>query len=48
MCPTPMAFHDECWQQASHLWQRDEENSCAVDPMFPETAQWTGPGTVPG
>ncbi|MDP9388800.1 MAG: hypothetical protein M3Q48_13035 [Actinomycetota bacterium] len=44
MCPTPMAFHDECWEQASALWQPDPDSSCTVDPLFPETGQWTTPG----
>ncbi len=48
MCPTPMAFHDECFEQASHLWQPDPDSLCTVDPLFPETAQWTVPeGTSP-
>lgn len=48
MCPTPMAFHDQCWVQASHLWQPDPDSTCTTDPLYPETAQWSqaeGPGT---
>ena len=46
MCPTPMAFHDECYETAQALWQPgadDPDSTCTVDPLFPETAQWTGP-----
>ncbi len=43
MCPTPMAFHDECWEKASALWQPDADSLCSVDPLFPETGQWTTP-----
>ncbi|HET7487238.1 MAG TPA: hypothetical protein VFJ85_04870 [Acidimicrobiales bacterium] len=40
MCPAPMVFHDECWAQASAMWQPDPDSYCEVDPRFPETAQW--------
>jgi hypothetical protein len=40
MCPAPMAFHDECYEQASQMWQPDPDSYCEVDPLFPETAQW--------
>lgn len=40
MCPAPMAFHDECWEQASKMWQPDPDSYCEVDPLFPETANW--------
>lgn len=43
MCPTPMAFHDECWERAKDMWQPDPDSLCVVDPLFPETAQWTLP-----
>ncbi len=46
MCPTPMAFHDQCYETAQALWQPgadDPDSTCTVDPLFPETAQWTGP-----
>lgn len=43
MCPTPMAFHDECWEQAAAMWQPDPDSLCVVDPLFPETGQWTTP-----
>ncbi|HET9443006.1 MAG TPA: hypothetical protein VFO65_06765 [Acidimicrobiales bacterium] len=43
MCPTPMSFHQECWEQASQLWQPDPDSLCAVDPRFPETGQWMLP-----
>lgn len=40
MCPAPMAFHDECWERASQMWQPETDSYCEVDPLFPETAQW--------
>ena len=40
MCPAPMAFHDDCWERASQMWQPDPDSYCEVDPLFPETAQW--------
>jgi len=43
MCPSPMVFHQECYEQASELWQPDPESYCTVDPRFPETGQWTLP-----
>ena len=44
MCPTPMAFHDDCWEKASALWQPDPDYACDVDPRFPETGQWPRAG----
>lgn len=41
MCPTPMVFHHACYERAKHLWQPDPDASCAADPLFPETGQWT-------
>ena len=41
MCPTPMAFHDQCWELAKDMWQPDQDSLCVVDPMFPETSQWS-------
>ena len=43
MCPSPMLFHEECYEKASELWQPDTDSYCTVDPEFPETAQWTLP-----
>ena len=43
MCPSPMLFHDECYEKASALWQPDTDSYCTVDPEFPETGQWTLP-----
>ena len=43
MCPSPMLFHQECYEKASELWQPDTDSYCTVDPGFPETAQWTLP-----
>lgn len=40
MCPAPMAFHDECWELASHMWAPEPDSYCEIDPMFPETAHW--------
>lgn len=40
MCPAPMAFHDQCWERASQMWQPETDSYCEVDPLFPETAQW--------
>lgn len=40
MCPAPMAFHDDCWERASQMWQPETDSYCEVDPLFPETAQW--------
>ena len=48
MCPTPMTFHPHCYQQASAIWEPDTDSYCAVDPEFPETAQWTQTGTTSG
>lgn len=42
MCPTPMTFHEDCFEQAADLWKPPSEDStCVVDPAYPETAQWT-------
>lgn len=41
MCPTPMTFHPQCYEQASEIWQPDPDSYCSTDPEFPETAQWT-------
>lgn len=41
MCPTPMTMHKACYEKASQLWQPDPESTCVVDPLFPETEQWT-------
>ncbi len=43
MCPSPMLFHEECYEKASALWQPDTDSYCTVDPEFPETGQWTLP-----
>ncbi len=43
MCPSPMVFHDECYELAKDLWQPDPDSYCSVDPEFPETGQWTLP-----
>ncbi len=41
MCPTPMTFHPQCYEQASAVWAPDPDSYCTTDPEFPETAQWT-------
>lgn len=41
MCPTPMTFHQACYEQASHLWKPVSDSICQVDPDYPETQQWT-------
>jgi hypothetical protein len=43
MCPSPMNFHPECYEKAAHLWQPDPDSYCTVDPLYPETGQWTTP-----
>ncbi len=43
MCPTPMVFHRQCYDQASAIWQPDPDSYCTTDPMFPETQRWTVP-----
>ena len=43
MCPSPMTFHPPCYERASSLWQPDPDSYCTVDPLFPETAQWSTP-----
>lgn len=41
MCPTPMNFHPQCYELASTIWRpEDEDSTCTVDRMFPETQQW--------
>ena len=40
MCPAPMAFHDECWELASAMWEPEPESYCEVDPLYPETGRW--------
>jgi hypothetical protein len=49
MCPSAMTFHTACYEKASSMWQPDPESYCTVDPLFPETGQWTLPdsGSVP-
>ncbi len=41
MCPTPMTFHQGCYERASQIWQPDPDSYCTTDPDFPETQQWT-------
>lgn len=41
MCPSPMNFHPECYEKAAYLWQPDPDSYCTVDPLYPETGQWT-------
>lgn len=42
MCPTPMSFHQECFDVAAELWKPPSEDStCVVDKDYPETARWT-------
>ncbi|MDQ6909542.1 MAG: hypothetical protein M3Z84_01960 [Actinomycetota bacterium] len=43
MCPSPMNFHPECYEKAAYLWQPDPDSYCTVDPLYPETGQWTSP-----
>jgi hypothetical protein len=43
MCPTPMTFHQRCYEQAGAIWQPDPDSYCTADPDFPETAQWSVP-----
>lgn len=43
MCPSPMNFHPECYEQAAYLWKPDPDSYCTVDPLYPETGQWTAP-----
>lgn len=38
MCPTAMTLHPGCSERAAAIWQADD--SCAMDPDFPEMAQW--------
>lgn len=48
MCPSPMTFHQACYEAASSMWHPDPDSYCNVDPLFPESAQWTTvPGTMP-
>jgi hypothetical protein len=48
MCPSPMNFHKECYEKASELWHPDPDSYCEVDPLFPETGQWTLPEETRG
>lgn len=42
MCPSAMTFHPACYELASSMWQPEPEDSfCTVDPLFPETQQWS-------
>ena len=41
MCPTPMTFHQACWEKASAMWEPDPDSYCIVDNEYPETQQWT-------
>lgn len=41
MCPSPMVFHRDCYEQAKHLWQPNPDSICVSDPEYPETQQWT-------
>ena len=44
MCPTPMTFHQHCYDRASAIWKPDPDSYCTTaDPEFPETAQWALP-----
>ena len=43
MCPSPMLFHEKCYELASALWQPETDSYCQVDEEFPETMQWTLP-----
>jgi hypothetical protein len=43
-----MVFHKECYEQAAELWQPDPDSYCTVDPLFPETGQWTNPEAQQG
>lgn len=41
-CPTTMTLHQACYEAAASLWvPEDADSTCNVDPLFPETAQWT-------
>lgn len=41
-CPTAMSLHQACYEAASAIWvPEDPDSTCNVDPLFPETAQWT-------
>lgn len=40
MCPTPMAFHKACFEEASKMWTPDPDSYCLVDDRFPESQQW--------
>lgn len=43
MCPTPMVMHPACYERAKDMWQPDDDSLCSVDPLFPETTQWSAP-----
>ncbi|MBW3562828.1 MAG: hypothetical protein KY437_10070 [Actinobacteria bacterium] len=40
MCPTPMVFHEECYEQASGVWEASGTSCSSPDPEFPETERW--------
>ncbi len=40
MCPTPMVFHPDCYEQVEGVWGDPETNCNAPDPEYPETGQW--------
>lgn len=40
MCPTPMTFHERCYEAAKDLWEPGSEAICSYDPEFPETQGW--------
>jgi hypothetical protein len=41
-CPTMMTMHHACYEAAASLWVPEgPDSTCRVDPLFPETAQWT-------
>jgi hypothetical protein len=41
-CPTMMTLHHACYEAAASLWVPEgPDSTCRVDPLYPETAQWT-------
>lgn len=41
-CPTAMSLHQACYEAASAIWvPEDPDSTCNVDPLYPETGQWT-------
>lgn len=42
MCPTPMSFHDHCYESVKDVWNEPTgATTCQVDPEFPdETGKW--------